>query len=203
MVRARQVTPLPGEAEADLYEFTMERLETAGYRQYEISNYALEGRRCRHNLTYWEHAEYLGFGPSAHSFRNGRRWWNAANIRTYLDRLGGGEAPVAGEEILDAEELFAEKVMLGLRMGRLDLDRLRRETGVDVRGGSRRLIAELEARGLAVLEHQFLRLTRGGMMVCDELSARFIHESPVPRSDGSPPHRGDGGTQEAEALVRR
>jgi len=191
MVRARQITPLPGEAEADLFEITMDRLDAAGYRQYEVSNFALEGRQCRHNLTYWRHGEYLGFGPSAHSFSNGRRWWNASSIRTYLDRLGGGLLPVAGEETLGPEEMFTEMVMLGLRTGRLDLPEVHRKTGIDILETSRKLIPEIVARGLAVFERPVLRLTREGLMVCDELSARFIHEAST-RSDAADLPAGSG-----------
>jgi oxygen-independent coproporphyrinogen-3 oxidase len=177
MVRSKQITPLPGETEAVLYEHTMERLAAAGYEQYEISNFARPGRRCTHNLTYWEHNEYLGFGPSAHSFRGDRRWWNASNIRTYLDRIAAGALPVAGEETLGTRELFEERVMLGLRTGRLDLAAVREATGTDLLETSRLLIAELRARGLAALEGTTLALTRGGIMVCDELSARFIADA--------------------------
>lgn len=177
MVRSGQITPLPGEDEAVLYERTMARLADAGYEQYEVSNFARPGFPCRHNLTYWEHREYLGFGPSAHSFRAPRRWWNAASIRTYLDRIAAGGLPVAGEETLGPRELFEERVMLGLRTGKLDLDALRGATGIDLLARSRLLIAELRARGLAGLEGGALRLTRGGLMVCDELSARFIAEA--------------------------
>ncbi|HLF14630.1 MAG TPA: radical SAM family heme chaperone HemW [Bacteroidota bacterium] len=177
LLRSKQVTPLPGEDEAVFYEHTMKRLGEAGYEQYEVSNFALPGFRCRHNLTYWEHREYIGFGPSAHSFRSPRRWWNVANISTYLARLSAGRLPVAGEETLGGRELFEEKVMLGLRTGRLDLDTIRRDTGNDILATSRRLIAELRARNLADLESGTLRLSRGGIMVCDEVSARIIADS--------------------------
>jgi oxygen-independent coproporphyrinogen-3 oxidase len=177
MVRSKQITPLPGEDEAVLYEHTMERLASAGFEQYEVSNFARPGRRCRHNLTYWEHREYIGFGPSAHSFRAPRRWWNASNIRTYLDKISSGGLPVAGEETLGPRELFEEKVMLGLRTGRLDLDALKASTGTDLLSISRRLIAEARARGLAELDGGTLVLTREGLIVCDELSARFVTDA--------------------------
>lgn len=177
MLRARQVTPLPGEEEAELYERTIRRLAEAGYEQYEVSNFALPGRRCRHNLTYWEHREYLGFGPSAHSFLAPRRWWNVSSVTGYVAKIAAGGSPVAGEETLGMRELFEERVMLGLRTGRLDLEALRRETGSDLLLTSRRLIAELEAGGLGGLDNGSLRLTREGLMVCDELSARLIAEA--------------------------
>lgn len=178
LLRSKQITPVPGDDEAGLYEFTMQRLADAGYEQYEISNYARPGFRCRHNLTYWEHREYLSFGPSAHSFRSPRRWWNVANISAYLARLAKGELPVAGEELLSGRELFEEKVMLGMRMGRLDLEGIRRETGNDILGASGPFIRELAARRLATVDPGgALRLTRAGFMVCDEVSARLIADA--------------------------
>jgi oxygen-independent coproporphyrinogen-3 oxidase len=177
MLRSRQVTPLPGEDEADLYEQAMRLLAGDGYEQYEISNFAKPGYRCRHNLTYWEHGEYLGFGPSAHSFRSPRRWWNVANIRTYLEKISAGEVPVAGGETLGPDELFEEKVLLGLRTGMLDFEAVRLSTGNDIAASSRRFLSELEARGLARVGDGTLRLTRDGIMVCDELSARIIADA--------------------------
>ncbi len=177
LLRSKQITPLPGDDEAGLYEFTMQRLGDAGYDQYEISNYSRPGFRCRHNLTYWEHQEYISFGPSAHSFRAPRRWWNVSNISTYLAKLSQGELPIAGEELLSGRELFEEKVMLGMRMGRLDLETIRRETGNDILAASGAFIGELTARGLAMVDSGALRLTRAGFMVCDEVSARIIADA--------------------------
>ncbi len=177
LLRSKQLTPVPGEDEAGLYEQTMQRLGDAGYEQYEVSAYALPGHRCRHNLTYWEHREYIGFGPSAHSFRSPRRWWNIANISTYIEKLSAGILPIAGEESLGERELFEERVMLGLRTGRLDLDALRRETGNDIIRSSGPLISELQSNRLAILDSGTLRLTRAGMMVCDEVCARVITDA--------------------------
>ena len=176
LLRSKQITPLPGDDEAGLYEFTMQRLGDAGYDHYEISNYSRPGFRCRHNLTYWEHQEYISFGPSAHSFRAPRRWWNVSNISTYLAKLSQGELPIAGEELLSGRELFEEKVMLGLRMGRLDLETTRRETGNDILAASGAFIGErppedwrwwMPARSGS----------RGNLMVCDEVSARIIADA--------------------------
>lgn len=174
LVRSKQVSPLPADTEASFYRLTMERLSAAGFDQYEISNFAKPGYRCRHNLTYWEHRNYLGFGPSAHSFRGKERWWNVSNLSTYIDRILRGERPLAGEERLGAVELFEERVMLGLRTGSIDLDMIRTETGVDIRAASGGFISSIVKKELAVLDSAVLRLTPGGFMICDELSARIL-----------------------------
>ena len=92
------------------YLMLQERLEKAGIRQYEVSNYARPGFESRHNRTYWAREPYLGFGPGAHSFDGDRRRrWNTPDIDAYLTNRPGGE------ERLSDREVFEEKVMLALR----------------------------------------------------------------------------------------
>jgi oxygen-independent coproporphyrinogen-3 oxidase len=180
MVTAKLVSPLPLETEAVMYERTMELLGAAGFEHYEVSNYARPGRRSRHNSNYWNHAHYLGFGPSAHSFQHGRRWWNVANVSTYCDKLGRGTLPLAGEETLTTDELFDEAVMLGLRSDGIDLGRLRAHHGVDLLAGSALTIEQMVGERLALLEGERLRLTDKGYLLCDAISARLLSEVRVP-----------------------
>ena len=86
-----------------------EGLTAAGYEHYEVSNYALPGRRSRHNSAYWQGAEYLGIGPGAHSFDGERRCWNAATVGEYLSGSGGGE------EALTERDRRNEMIMTSLR----------------------------------------------------------------------------------------
>ena len=62
--------------DAELYKYTMQYLEDNGFIQYEVSNFSQKNYECKHNLYYWQHKDYLSFGTSAHSFINGKRWWN-------------------------------------------------------------------------------------------------------------------------------
>lgn len=91
-------------------------LEAAGYRRYEISNFARPGFACRHNRRYWERREYLGLGAGAHSFLGSRRFWNVTAWEEYAARMQAGENPQAGEECLTAEEERGEAMILGLRL---------------------------------------------------------------------------------------
>jgi len=108
---------LPGEKESENFFLTTARfLEENGYLHYEISNFARGEEHCsRHNRKYWQHVPYLGLGPSAHSFQNGKRWWNCRSIKDYCAALAEGRAPVAGAEVLSAEQLALEALYLGLR----------------------------------------------------------------------------------------
>lgn len=173
MVESKQVALLDPAADAELYEYTMMRMQSEGYEQYEISNFARPGRRSRHNDNYWNHGAYLGFGPSAHSFRSPVRSWNIANLSTYLARLSQGQLPTAGEERLGREQLMTEAMFLGLRSDGIDLERFEREFGRRLTDEHRPLIDDLLAEGLATVERGMLRLTAKGYVVCDEVCAKL------------------------------
>jgi oxygen-independent coproporphyrinogen-3 oxidase len=95
---------------------TSKFLEENGFVHYEISNFSRGDEfRSRHNCRYWRHSPYLGLGPGAHSFQGGVRWWNCKSVKDYCDRLKKGSRPIAGSEVLSAEQLRLEKLFLGLR----------------------------------------------------------------------------------------
>ena len=173
LVEEGTVTPAGRDEEAGLYERTMELLGAAGYEQYEVSNFARPGFRCRHNANYWSHGGYLGFGPSAHSFlpieggREGRRWWNVSNLVNYLERIEGGLSPAAGEETLSGRQLRNERVFLGLRGSGLEVGEL-------MEGDGEAVLRDLTAHGLAIVEGGMVRLTPRGYLLCDEISAKLM-----------------------------
>ena len=104
------------EAAAEMYETAAAALETAGLQRYEISNFAREGRQCRHNLNYWEQGSYLGLGPAAASYLDGERRTSAGDLETYLASVAAQGRPAAGSrETLKGRAKRAEKIMLGLR----------------------------------------------------------------------------------------
>jgi oxygen-independent coproporphyrinogen III oxidase len=186
-VRTGAVCPIPTELEAAMYERTMERLVAHGYDHYEVSNYAHPGFRCRHNSAYWSHDDYLGFGPSAHSFRmhgdgrSGARRWNVSDLSTYVDRLRGGLPPLAGEEHVGPGDLVREQILLGLRSDGVDLTRLCEHLGYDLESRQGGLIRSMIEENLAVLEGRVLRLTAQGFVLCDEICARLSRDvSPGP-----------------------
>ena len=114
---ARGVIRLPDPDElADKYEAADEAFEAAGYRWYEISNWARGGRECRHNRVYWGGGNWWGYGPGAHSHINGTRFWNVKHPLAYARRVAAGESPAAAREVLTASEIADEAVMLGVRM---------------------------------------------------------------------------------------
>ncbi|MCL6564687.1 MAG: radical SAM family heme chaperone HemW [Firmicutes bacterium] len=114
-VAAGQVMASDDELVAAMAEWAERRLSAAGFSRYEISNYARPGWECRHNLLYWRLEPYLGLGVGAHSYWQGRRWWNLASLPAYLRRLEAGEVAREGLEELDQVEAMRQFLWLGLR----------------------------------------------------------------------------------------
>jgi oxygen-independent coproporphyrinogen-3 oxidase len=165
----------PDEDAAGMYLGAMERLEHAGYRQYEISNVSRPGRRSRHNLKYWTGGQWVGFGCGAHSTKGGIRWKNVAATEEYIERVESGATPVADTRPLSRTEQIEEALFMGLRLtDGVDLDLVGARHGVDVwaRYGSG-LAPYLEA-GLLVHEAGCLRLTRQGMLLANEVMSAFV-----------------------------
>src|SRR5690606_13793033 len=103
MARARW-SLAPDDEAADMYLWAMERLEAAGYGQYEISNVARPGRQSRHNLKYWQDGAWIGFGCGAHSTRGAWRWRNVASTAEYVDRIRRGDDVAAERRCRSPEE---------------------------------------------------------------------------------------------------
>lgn len=115
-VQSGQVAEPDDDLAADLYLGAAETLAGLGLFQYEISNWAREGRQCRHNLVYWRNEPYLGFGAGAHSFDGERRWWNHRGVADYIARVRAGQEPEADSENIDRRLAMGETLMLGLRL---------------------------------------------------------------------------------------
>jgi putative oxygen-independent coproporphyrinogen III oxidase len=114
-VAAGLVPPPEPDLQAEMYDLACELLGGAGFLHYEISNWAKPGHQCSHNLVYWRRRPYLGLGAGAHSFRDGRRWWNERPPQAYLAAVEAGRLPVGGEEVLTDEDRRLEDVFLRLR----------------------------------------------------------------------------------------
>lgn len=174
MVQTKQVSTLDPETDAEMYEFTISYLLDHGYEQYEVSNFARPGFRSRHNSIYWDHGNYLGFGPSAHSFWQNARWWNLANVVGYSEMVERGQFPVAGMEELTEEQLREEAIFLGLRSNGIDLQRFQNRFAEDILTEHGSLVDRLISENLMIRSGENLRLTRKGYSVCDEICCSFL-----------------------------
>jgi oxygen-independent coproporphyrinogen-3 oxidase len=165
----------PDEDAAEMYTWSLERLEGAGYGQYEISNVSRPGRESRHNLKYWQDGAWLGFGCGAHSTRGGARWKNVAGTEDYVTRVREG-APLAVERReLSPDARLEEALFTGLRLARgLDLASVTSRYGADVLAKYGAALRPFLEERLLVLEGGRLRLTRAGMLVANEIMAVFV-----------------------------
>lgn len=176
MVQSGRAQPATDTVHAQCYERAIATLCGAGYEHYEISSFALPGHRALHNQRYWQHLDYLGFGPSAHSFLRAPtvRWSNVRSLRRYLAMLEEGVLPVDMEEVLTPRDLANERVMLGLRTADgIDLGSLRSDYGFDLATQKENELAAMEAQGL-IARTDRLRLTDHGKMVCDAVARRLM-----------------------------
>src|SRR5262249_12724911 len=110
-----EVRPLDEENELALYARGIDILDGAGFEHYEISNFALTSRRCRHNEAYWANEAYFGFGMGAARYVNGERELNTRDLREYIRRCLAGESPVFQSERLEPEDRARETVAIQLR----------------------------------------------------------------------------------------
>lgn len=117
LVRRGALAPPDPDDQAAKYEMADDALSAAGYAWYEVSNWArTPADRCRHNLGYWRGHDWWGIGPGAHSHVGGVRWWNVTHPRPYAERLAAGRTPAAGREVLSAEDVALERILLGVRL---------------------------------------------------------------------------------------
>jgi oxygen-independent coproporphyrinogen-3 oxidase len=165
----------PDDDAAEMYLWSLDRLDRAGYHQYEISNVARRGFESRHNLKYWQDAEWLGFGCGAHSTRNGVRWKNVAATDEYISRLRAGQSVVAERRVLSSETRLEEALFTGLRLTEgLDLAVVGQRYNTDVWARYARSLQPSLDAGLAVREGSRLRLSRDGMLLANEILSVFV-----------------------------
>lgn len=158
-----------------LYRAAHEHLAESGYVRYEVCSFAREGHECRHNLGYWWGHDYIGLGPSAHSFVNGRRFANSPDLSTYVKALDRGERPLVLDES-GAEQRMTEAIMLGLRttrgINRVDFeerfgfrleDRIRRDQ-----------LQILLETGHVEADDEYVRLSDDGLFLIDEITQRLV-----------------------------
>jgi oxygen-independent coproporphyrinogen-3 oxidase len=174
MARARW-SLAPEDDAAAMYLEAMDRLEAAGYQQYEISNVARPGRRSRHNVKYWSDGEWLGFGCGAHSTRRGVRWKNVSGTEEYIDRVGGGEPTSVDVRRLSDAERLGDALFTGLRLSEgVDEQAIEARYGVDVWDRYGADLQPFVDEGLLRRHSGRLWLTRRGMLLAHEVMAVFV-----------------------------
>jgi oxygen-independent coproporphyrinogen-3 oxidase len=157
------------EASEDLcqrqYGMLCDALQKAGYRHYEISNFALEGYEAKHNSAYWRHVPYTGFGPGAHSFVGMRRQWNEPDLNKYIEDPAGCREG----EVLTDEQMVIERIMLALRTSEGISEAYLRE-----HCDQHELSRALAAGNLESVENGMLRIPESRFFISDSIIASLI-----------------------------
>jgi oxygen-independent coproporphyrinogen-3 oxidase len=169
----------PDDDAADMYLAAMDRLDLAGYVQYEISNVARSGRRSTHNLKYWANGAWLGFGCGAHSTREGVRWKNVSGTEDYVSAVAARVPLRVDERRLSRTEQLEEALFTGLRLtDGIDINEIGTRYGSEVWPKYSAGLTPFLAEGLLIYDGGRLWLTRRGMLLANEVMAVFI-DSPV------------------------
>jgi oxygen-independent coproporphyrinogen III oxidase len=176
LVDTKQISKQSEDIETQMFEDTISNLTSAGYRHYEVSNYALPDFESRHNNNYWNYTNYFGFGPSAHSFLDGKRWWNVRSIFSYYSRIDNGILPVEGEETLDRSQQISELIMLGLRSKGVNIFKLKNDLDFDFLKTFDETINLLIETRLGTLNGEYFSLTKKGILISDEISRKLISQ---------------------------
>ena len=169
--------PLPKEElEAEMFEYIIAELERAGFEHYEISNFSKHGFESRHNLMYWDNAEYYGIGAGASGYVNGIRYKNHGPIRHYLNAVEEGNARIT-EEHLSQKEQMEEEMFLGLRKkSGVSMVRFEEKFGRSFDGLYGEIVRDLVQQGLMQIDGDRVRMTKRGLFLGDTVAERFILE---------------------------
>lgn len=172
---AGRIMPPGDDEEADNYYAVKACLEQAGYDHYEISNFSRPGKKCRHNVLYWQGGEYFGCGPSAHSHWNGQRFGNVADLPDWCDRIKTGKQPFDEIEKLSPEDKARETLVMWLRMtGGVHVDEFHRVTGFELADLCGDQIDFLSKEGLLEWTGQRLALTPEALFICNAVLSELV-----------------------------
>jgi oxygen-independent coproporphyrinogen-3 oxidase len=196
-VRDGRVIPADDDTAADMYEHAMERLARAGYGQYEISNWALPGHECRHNLTYWRNLPYIGLGAGAHSCFAGHRFAETRPISGYIARVRAAVAThetgelgkvttvlpagaIVEDEVVSPAMAMAETAMLGLRLNAgISRSEFAARHGCAFEQVFDERLADIRDLGLIETVGDRIRLTEHGRLLGNEVFARLLPDEPA------------------------
>ncbi len=159
------------ESMADFYETAQSLLKVAGYKQYEISNWAKPGYASKHNLKYWRREPYLGFGAGAHSFSGTQRWANVHDTAAYVEAITTGRSAIESIDAVSSDLALEEEFFLGLRqLSGINLARIEQQYGVDFQ----EKVVQLASAGMIEREGPQVRLPASKLSVSNEIIVELL-----------------------------
>lgn len=175
-LQERGLLTLPSEeTQLEMFQLTIETLKSAGYHQYEISNYARPGFESRHNLNYWDNGEYLGLGAGASSYLNGERFKNINLPSRYIREVQAKGSAVESTEKLAPLNAMGETIMLGLRrLKGIAIEDFENRFQISFKKVYGKVIDPLLNEGLITLNHNHMALSRKGLYLADSVILKFM-----------------------------
>lgn len=162
--------------EAEMFDYIISEVEAQGFEHYEISNFTKPGFESRHNLMYWDNAEYYGVGAGASGYLDGIRYRNRGPIQHYLKGVAEGNVRLS-EEVLTKEEMMEEELFLGLRKRTgVSIKHFEEKFGLSFSDRYGEIVAELQEQGLLVPDKNIVRMTKKGLFLGDNVAEKFILE---------------------------
>ena len=166
---------VPEELDRKMYHEAQAYLAKQGYEQYEISNWAKPGHQCQHNLVYWHCEPYLGLGLGAHSFFDGKRFYNEEKLEAYVEAAGDLNKLRYEEEIVTPKAAREEYIFLGLRLIKgIDTKDFKKRFGDSIWAFYPEQLKKWTTQGLLIQDGDRLYLNDYGLDVCNEIFASFI-----------------------------
>jgi len=174
MVLDGKVTMQDNDYDAGLYETTIDYLLSNDFYQYEVSNFAKPDFECVHNNAYWKYRDYLGLGTSAHSFINGKRWWNFSSLKKYIHEIELKGHAIKNSEKITEPQLHDEYVMLALRSSGLNLIEYRKKFDDSWIKKNYNYFELLKNENLITSNNDIIKLTSKGYAICDEILKNIL-----------------------------
>lgn len=158
-----------------LYDVIYKMLSKAGFKRYEVSNYAKPGFECIHNKKYWDDSAYLGLGVSAHSYIDGYRYYNTKRLDTYIDAMNENKSAVYRKEYVSDAEHREERIMLSLRTIKgLDLEKFKQDFKEDLLRSRAEQIKKLTELKMVEVVDGYLRITEPNFNVSNQIILELI-----------------------------
>jgi len=162
---------------ADMYDMVVDELGKAGYERYEVSNFSLKGKECKHNLIYWDNSDYCGLGVAAHSHitSRGLRFWNLNDVNSYIEHINHGKIPIEEYEQRTFVEELKDAMIVGLRCSKgVNFGRLKSLYGIDPKNFFDQQLKKLCDLGLIELSSTECKLTDKGFILGNVVFREFV-----------------------------
>ena len=168
--------PLPGEdLETEMFSMLIDRMDAAGRKQYEISNFAVPGKESVHNLIYWDNDEYAGIGAGAHGYLKGQRYANLGPLKKYMESADNNLRPLLESHEVTEVESMEEEMFLGLRKSSgVSKEAFKNKFGKTLKEVYGKTLEELIGEGMVLESEGSIRLTRKGVFRGNEVFQQFL-----------------------------